>query len=66
MAILTHGMYLGGGTSLKWYLALWIRMSLCLRERRRWQIHLVVVGLVLSSLFPLPIFDLELTIRFVP
>jgi hypothetical protein len=45
-------------------LALYIRMGLCMRDQWRWQIHSVVVGLVLSSLYPLPIVDLELTIRF--
>ncbi|KAH9983270.1 hypothetical protein BJV77DRAFT_312510 [Russula vinacea] len=37
-----------------------------MRDQWRWQIHSVVVGLVLSSLYPLPIVDLELTIRFFP
>ena len=41
-------------------------MCLCMRDQWRLQIHSVVVGLVLSSLYPLPIFDLELTIRFFP
>jgi hypothetical protein len=43
-----------------------MRMGLCLRDQWRWQVHSVVVGLVLSCLYPLPIFDLELTIRFFP